>query len=74
LFSIRERLSLLGGRMEVRSSPKTGSSFTLVVPLTSVRPDGEKAAPPDGGRSRMRAPAARRRPPGRTGAPKGGAR
>jgi len=73
LFSIRERLSLLGGRMEVRSSPKTGSSFTLVVPLASVRPGGEKAAPPDSGGSRRRAPVARRRPPGRAGA-KGGAR
>ncbi len=39
LFSIRERLSLLGGRMDVRSEPGRGSRFTLEVPLRSVRPD-----------------------------------
>ncbi|MEO8613954.1 MAG: PAS domain S-box protein [Luteolibacter sp.] len=33
LFSIRERLHLMGGRMSVESSPNCGSRFRLVVPL-----------------------------------------
>jgi CheY-like chemotaxis protein len=33
LFSIRERLSYLGGRMEILSSPGRGSRFTLRVPV-----------------------------------------
>ncbi len=32
LFSIRERLELVGGRMEVESTPGSGSRFTLTVP------------------------------------------
>ncbi len=39
LFSIHERLSLVGGNLDIRSKPGTGSSFTLVVPLASVRPE-----------------------------------
>mgnify|MGYP005842001721 CR=1 FL=1 len=34
LFSIRERLQLLGGRMEVVSSPKRGTRVTLYAPAT----------------------------------------
>jgi two-component system CheB/CheR fusion protein len=34
LFSLRERLSLLGGRMEIDSSPGSGSRFKIVVPCT----------------------------------------
>lgn len=34
LVSIRERLHLLGGRMEVHSAPGKGASFTLIVPLS----------------------------------------
>ena len=33
LFSIRERISLLRGRLEVDSSPGKGASFSLIVPL-----------------------------------------
>ncbi len=40
LFSIRERLSYLGGRMEIISSPGRGSRFTLSVP---VRPSATPA-------------------------------
>jgi len=37
LFSIRERLSLVGGGMETWSEPGRGSGFTLVVPLAALR-------------------------------------
>ncbi len=33
LFSIRERLHLMGGRMSVESSPSSGSRFRLLIPL-----------------------------------------
>jgi PAS domain S-box-containing protein len=33
LFSIRERLSLIGGRLDVRSSPGKGSRFMLITPI-----------------------------------------
>jgi PAS domain S-box-containing protein len=35
LFSIRERVSLLGGHMEISSAPGQGSRFTLAVPLSA---------------------------------------
>ncbi|MFW6364912.1 MAG: PAS domain-containing protein [Spirochaetota bacterium] len=37
LFSIRERLTILGGSMECQSSPGKGSRFTLTVPLGQKR-------------------------------------
>jgi PAS domain S-box-containing protein len=33
LFSIRERLDLLGGRLEIDSAPGRGSRFTLLAPM-----------------------------------------
>jgi PAS domain S-box-containing protein len=44
LFSIRERLLLLGGRMEMASSPQQGTRVTLYAPATpspAPRPTGE---------------------------------
>jgi PAS domain S-box-containing protein len=62
LFSIRERLSYLGGRLEVESAPGRGSRFTLVAPLTL----------PDALRPKEAAPAAEG-VPGRAGAAAPGA-
>jgi len=46
LFGIRERLQLIGGKMEVQSSPGNGSRLTLTVPL--VQPAaGDWAGSPD---------------------------
>ncbi len=33
LLGIRERLEILGGRLEIASTPGRGSRFTLVAPL-----------------------------------------
>jgi PAS domain S-box-containing protein len=45
LFSIRERLDLLGGRMEIDSAPGCGSRFILTAPLgqSVVMAPGERA-------------------------------
>ncbi|HSB67825.1 MAG TPA: PAS domain S-box protein [Candidatus Methylomirabilis sp.] len=43
LFSVRERLELVGGRLEVESAPGQGSRFTLTVPL-GAPPGGETSA------------------------------
>ena len=42
LFSIHERLNLLGGRMEVVSAPGRGSRFTLIAP-SAAQPRGSAA-------------------------------
>jgi len=34
LFSIRERLALAGGRLEIRSEPKKGSRVTMISPMS----------------------------------------
>ena len=48
LFSIRERLSLIGGRLEVDSSPGKGARFTLTAPLTIKKPiESMPCAQPD---------------------------
>ena len=36
LMSLRERLGLLGGRMDVRSEPNEGAAFTLYAPIRSA--------------------------------------
>ncbi len=36
LFSIRERVALFGGRLEVESVPGGGAEFTLIIPGTTV--------------------------------------
>jgi signal transduction histidine kinase len=43
LFSIRERLRPLGGRMEVRSEPQGGTEFVLSVPLELSCPLEDKS-------------------------------
>ena len=46
LFSIRERLGLIGGRLEVESAPNEGACFTLIAPMGrgGVRPEREEPA------------------------------
>lgn len=51
LFSIRERLELLGGRLDVRSTPGEGTRVTIEVPcrratVAEACPPGEAACPP----------------------------
>jgi signal transduction histidine kinase len=38
LFSVRERLEYVGGRLDIASAPGQGSRFTLIVPLQPVPP------------------------------------
>ncbi len=51
LFSIRERLQLLGGRMEVDGGPGRGSRFRLIAP---VQESSRRKAGSDRGRSRLK--------------------
>jgi signal transduction histidine kinase len=51
LFSIRERVELLGGRMKIRSAPGRGSTFLIAVPdgdpsvtVAAAEPVGEEEA------------------------------
>src|SRR5690606_2406129 len=34
LFSVRERLNMIGGRMHIESTPRQGTRVTLTVPMT----------------------------------------
>jgi DNA-binding NarL/FixJ family response regulator/anti-sigma regulatory factor (Ser/Thr protein kinase) len=46
LFSIRERLDLLGGRMDFESAPGKGSRFMLLAPMESESPSRGGAPKP----------------------------
>jgi PAS domain S-box-containing protein len=43
LFSIRERLTLLGGRFDIESAPGRGTRFRLIAPRDSGRPVGAES-------------------------------
>lgn len=77
LFSIRERMDALGGRMTVESSPGSGTKITLIVPYVDgvrdldeqdqaseevQRPAGETAAPLATATGERRPPASAREP------------
>ncbi len=51
LFSIRERLSILGGKFEVHSSPGQGTRTTIVAPIRS--PVKQVVAPPAASSSKL---------------------
>jgi len=43
LFSIRERIGHLGGRVEIESAPGKGTRVRLTVPGTRVKPSSGEA-------------------------------
>ena len=42
LFSLRERLSLLGGKLEIDSAPGRGSRFELVAPVSVIKKETDR--------------------------------
>lgn len=46
LFSLRERLELLGGSLEIDSTPGKGSRFTLLAPMEAAAGPEAPAVPP----------------------------
>jgi PAS domain S-box-containing protein len=59
LFSIHERLELLGGRLVIRSAPGKGSTFVLHVPASADEPKGHGAPADKDGRTPASKPRAR---------------
>jgi PAS domain S-box-containing protein len=45
LFSIHERISLVGGKLEYESSPGNGARFTLTAPLSVPKPKQHETSP-----------------------------
>jgi signal transduction histidine kinase len=43
LFSIRQRLEYLGGRLDIKSSPGQGTKVTIIAPLKQEKTDEKKA-------------------------------
>jgi signal transduction histidine kinase len=56
LFSISERIALIGGRLDVQSAPGAGARFTIQVPRSSEHPDLEEGATVRKARTREPAP------------------
>ncbi len=62
LYSIRERLDLMGGRMEIRTAAKEGSSFRLILPAGEPSPSSPEIPKPEAARSAARTDACVLRP------------
>jgi signal transduction histidine kinase/ActR/RegA family two-component response regulator len=71
LFSIRERLALTGGGMELECTPGRGSSFTLWVPAAIAGPPPEPDTPLAPGRVDKRGARAKSKKPRRRASQKG---
>ena len=55
LFSIRERLTLLGGRFEIESAPGQGTVFRLIAPRGAAQDSGERTPLGDATRAALSA-------------------